>query len=377
MWFKPVSKMFRKSKPIQNKLAKKTRLLIEALEDRVTPTTITQWSFPGVVAAPDNSPLPTTGTGTAITLGMTNNYTGHTGDTASDDILVTAGTAVPAFSENVWRIRGTPANGWATHAAGAPQYSQGIELDASTVGYSNIQFSFDWYSTTQGIRDLQFQYNANVNNAGGWTNFGGTSPTGTYIATANDWYNAGAGGTPSISISLSGITAVNNDANFGIRLVAAFDSTGHVPDDFASASLTGGQTVIYNNSSGNWRFDNLTFTATQNSNTVTTSNAVTDAPASPQNPGTSVTFTDTITPGSGSVNPTGTVAFFDGNTQIGTTQTVTNGSRHRRHRRHHDQQPRSRRPFPNPAPSTRRPALFCQARLRMSPIPLAIPPLPR
>jgi hypothetical protein len=32
-----------------------------------------------------------------------------------------------------------------------------------------------------------------------------------------------------------------------------------VPSDYASAALTGGQTVIYNNNSGNWRFDNITF----------------------------------------------------------------------------------------------------------------------
>ena len=38
MWFKSLSKTFRKNKPIKNKLSKKARLLIEALEDRVTPS---------------------------------------------------------------------------------------------------------------------------------------------------------------------------------------------------------------------------------------------------------------------------------------------------------------------------------------------------
>jgi len=50
--------------------------------------------------------------------------------------------------------------------------------------------------------------------------------------------------------------------NFGVRLVSAFDSTGHVANDYAGATLTAGQTTIYNNSSGNWRFDNLTFSGT-------------------------------------------------------------------------------------------------------------------
>ena len=223
-------------------------------------STITAWDFTSAAPAGTNSPAATTGSGTAITLGMTNSYNG--GNTASDDIVSTAGTANPSFSENTWRIRGaqTPTghNGWAN---AAPQYSQGIELDASTVGYQNISFSFDWYSTTQAIRDLQFQYNTNVNNAAGWTNFGGTSPTGTYIAVSNDFYNAP--GNPTLTVNLSSISGANNDALFGVRLVSAYDSTGGLGAQYASAQLTsGGQTQQYNNSSGNWRFDNLTFSGT-------------------------------------------------------------------------------------------------------------------
>jgi hypothetical protein len=231
-------------------------------------TVITKWDFgvTGVQSAPYNAPAPSTGIGTAITLGMTNSYNG--GNTASDDILSTAGVATPVLTENTWRIRGaqtngTPAghNGWATFqsGAGAPQYSQGIELDASTVGFQNIQFSFDWFSTNQGIRDLQFQYNLNVSNANGWTNFGGTSPTGTYIAVPNDFYSTNS---PNIAVDLSSISGANNDANFGVRLVSAFDSTGHVANDYAGATLAAGLTTIYNNSSGNWRLDNLTFSGT-------------------------------------------------------------------------------------------------------------------
>jgi hypothetical protein len=222
-------------------------------------TVITQWSFPATQAAPVNSPAPSTGSGTAAMLGMTNSYNG--GNTASGDVLATPGIANPSFSENTWRIRGTAHNGWATYqnGAGAPQYSQGIELDASTAGFTNVQFSFDWFSTNQAIRDLQLQYNTNVANSTGWTNFGGTSPTGTYIATPGDFYNAP--NSPTITVDLSSVAGANNDPTFGIRLVSAFDSTGNVANDYAGATLaTGGQTQIYNNSSGNWRFDNLTFT---------------------------------------------------------------------------------------------------------------------
>ena len=95
------------------------------------PGVIAEWSFPATASSPDNSLAPTFGSGSAVTLGMTNSYNG--GNVASDDVVLTAGTANAAFSENTWRIRGTANNGWATAAAGAAQYTQGIEFDTSTV----------------------------------------------------------------------------------------------------------------------------------------------------------------------------------------------------------------------------------------------------
>jgi autotransporter-associated beta strand protein len=279
---------------------------------------ITQWTFnsstpsSGTSATsggtgatdPGNSPRPTTGTGTALTLGMTNPY--NNGNQAADDYLNTTGTAVPSFGEYLWRVRANPtfadgtanrlpnnalsANGWAIYnispgtANGAPQYSQGVELDTSTVGYSNVQFSFDWYSTTQGIRDMQFQYNLDTSNSAGWTNIGaaigsaaigsnfgggalqGSSTNYVFIATPNDFF--GGSSPQNINVNLSSITGANNNPNFGVRLVAAFDDTSHLnPNDYASATLNGGQTQLYNNSSGNWRFGSLTFSGKLTLNT--------------------------------------------------------------------------------------------------------------
>jgi len=212
-------------------------------------TTFTAWNFSATQAAPISTLSATTGSGALNLIGFT-----YGGSTPSGDVTKTAGTATPSFSEYLLRVRNA-ASGW---SSGAPEYSQGLELDASTVGYQNIDFSFDWYSTTQGIRDLQFQYNLNTANSTGWVNFGGTSPTGTYIATPNDYYNPS---TPpgNISINLSSITGANNDPTFGVRLVSAYDSTGNQPS-YASATLSGGNTVAYNGTSGNWRFGNLEFT---------------------------------------------------------------------------------------------------------------------
>src|SRR5436190_18210477 len=76
---------------------------------------ITQWSFNSTSAAlinsnsnyganysnpgTPNSPLPSTGSGTAITLGMTNPYNG--GSIAADDITNSSGTANPTVSEHL------------------------------------------------------------------------------------------------------------------------------------------------------------------------------------------------------------------------------------------------------------------------------------
>lgn len=227
---------------------------VSAVKLQAQSSTITQWAFPSAVAAPDNSPAPTTGSGTAITLGMTNSYNG--GNTASDDVLSTPGTAFPSFSENTWRIRGASHNGW---ALAAPQYTQGVEFDVSTVGYTNIGLSFDWYCTTQGIRDLQVQYSQDVTNPSDWTNFGAP-----LVATPNDYYG-GTNSSPDVSLDLSTLSAlIGNDANFGVRLVSAYDPTytGTGAPTYTSATLSSGNPVQYNNTSGNWRFGNITISGT-------------------------------------------------------------------------------------------------------------------
>ena len=248
--------------------------LILALTQANAQTTITDWTFPTTQSAPYNSPAPTIGSGTAISLGMTNTYTYAgtvaTNSVTSDDILSSPGVANPSFVENTWRIRGayqatgtSPNIGSPSHSSNvngwnlsAPQYTQGAEFDVSTTGYQNITVLFDWYSTTQGIRDLQEQYNLNVSNPAGWTNINPLQ-----AAVPNDFDSTGS---PTNTIDFSGILGANNDPNFEIRLVSAYDPTytGAGAPTYTSATLTGGQPVQYNNNSGNWRFGNVDFTGT-------------------------------------------------------------------------------------------------------------------
>ena len=85
-----------------------------------------------------------------------------------------------------------------------------------------------------------------------------------FVATPNDFY--GGPNPQTITVNLSSITGTNSDPNFGIRLVSAFDDTGN-KNDYVSATLNGGLTQLYNNSSGNWRLGNLTFLGTLGINT--------------------------------------------------------------------------------------------------------------
>ena len=152
-------------------------------------TVITQWAFPATVAAPDNSPAPTTGVGTAISLGMDNNYAyagGELGPSVTNDDITQPGSK-KQLQDFTWRIRGNGnaagpgGNGWNNSA---PNYTQGAEFEVSTAGASNITLSFDWYCTTQGVANMQVQYTLDDTQANPtWVNLGSD-----LIATGNNFF---------------------------------------------------------------------------------------------------------------------------------------------------------------------------------------------
>jgi hypothetical protein len=225
-----------------------------------TSAIIAQWEME-LAGGTNNHPTPNIGTGIASALGMTNAYAGptvgctgagcqYTGSTNSDDLTGTNGGTDPNLSALAWRVRGTTkltggssGPGWNTQA---PEDTQGVEFAVSTVGFSNIVVQFDWYTTAQIVRDLQTQYTTDGST---WTNIGPI-----YVAPA------GGGFYPGITINFSGITAVNNNPNFAVRMVSVYDRSANAPTPFTytAATLgTNGAPVQYNNSSGNWRFDEV------------------------------------------------------------------------------------------------------------------------
>ena len=232
---------------------------------------ITQWTFENDTVATNNNPAPSTGTGTADSIGM-NVYPTPSVGVTQDDVLVgkssDTGTNGVADTTNTWRVRGQmgtggAANGW---SSAAPIGTQGAQFFVSTTGVTTgaIQVSFDWYATTQGEANLQFAYT--TNNGTTWNNaaltLGGAdgglqvltnstsanTVTGAYLSdnllnnssAGQDWFTG-------LTVTITDPNAVN-DSGFGFEMVNASTGTDNVST----------QGTALNNSSGNWRFDNVT-----------------------------------------------------------------------------------------------------------------------
>jgi hypothetical protein len=230
---------------------------------------ITDWNFTSLtsnVAAPDNSPAPTSGAGTATTLGMTNSYTyasggaagctsGCTGAVAGDDITTDNVTGTSALSE-VWRVRGQNNSGANLYGNGwnnaAPEYSQGAQFSVNTTGWDVTQLQFTWTATTQGVGNMQVQYTTDGST---WNNIGGL--INAVVASSTVPYETD-------TISLASITGASNDPNFAVRLVSAYNPSLAGGTEYASAaSVVAGSPVQYNNASGNWRFADVQIDGTQ------------------------------------------------------------------------------------------------------------------
>jgi hypothetical protein len=228
--------------------------------------TITAWSFENNAVATNNNPTPSTGTGTASSMGMNLYATPNVGIT-KDDIVVGATTDTGingnANLTDVWRVRGQAgtsgaANGWSSLA---PIGMQGAEFAASTAGFGSINVSFDWFGTNQGEANLQLEY---TNNGGAtWINTpinigtnadvavvtnstSANTVMGSYIAATGgqDWFTG-------LTATINDPLAANNP-NFAIAMVNASTGADNI-------SMSG---TALNNTSGNWRFDNVVISGT-------------------------------------------------------------------------------------------------------------------
>ncbi len=228
-------------------------------------TTIAGWTFENSGTATNLSPLPSTLNGagaSAASIGMTGPFISGSGVDSSDITLglsADTGTNHVADLGQIWRIRATGGtgtnNGWSSQA---PLGSQGAQFNVNTTGFGNIQVSFDWYATNQGEANLQLQY---TDDGSTWFNtpisLSGSDAGATVMSNSSNpnivmgsYVNGGTAGQEwftGLTASISDLNAFN-DPNFGIRMVNA--ATGS-----ADVAIKGGTPL--NNTSGNWRFDNV------------------------------------------------------------------------------------------------------------------------
>ncbi|MCU0317279.1 MAG: PEP-CTERM sorting domain-containing protein [Fimbriimonadaceae bacterium] len=190
---------------------------------------ITQWNFNGTSATtvPGGATSPTAhiGTGTAALLGgVTASFSSGTANGGSSDPVTTS-----------------PANyGWQTTtyaAQGTGSGTRGVEFRVSTAGQQGIIVDFDVRHSNTSSRWLQFQYTTD-----------GTS----FIDSLKFENSAGDTWFNNLTVDLSGVSAVNDNANFGFRIVTIFDPNG---SGYVAASSAGGYA-----GTGTLRWDMVTVT---------------------------------------------------------------------------------------------------------------------
>ena len=222
-------------------------------------TTITAWTFDNLSTGANSSPQPLTGFGSAAALGFANSYN-NTNSVSNPDVQALAGSSTDPSGPNSWRIRGagTPPNGGNGWSTSAPIGTQGAKFAGSTAGYYKIKVSFDVYATPDAEANLQVQYTtegtiwfkAPITSVGtlGTIAINANTNIGTVVGSYVVLTNTGATGwNNQITVDLSGISGVDNNPNFAVRIVNASTGTNCV-------DTTG---VVYNNTSGSWSFDNV------------------------------------------------------------------------------------------------------------------------
>jgi predicted extracellular nuclease len=232
-------------------------------------STITQWNFNSNPADADPSTgiiTPATGSGTASLFG------GTTATFASGD--AGSGSSDPATGDD---------SGWnsTTYAAqGAENEARGVQFNVSTVGQQNIVVTWDQRHSNTSARHVRFQYSTDGTT---FTNVGNL-----FEATAGDtWFN-------NRSVDLSSIAAVNNNANFAFRIVAAFaPSTSAYVASNPSSSYGG----------GTWRFDMVTVSgdaAADSAPSVASTNPTANATNVTVGSNIAITFSEAVNADTGS-----------------------------------------------------------------------------
>jgi hypothetical protein len=143
------------------------------------------------------------------------------------------GSSDPATGDDSgWQTTGYPAPSTANKSAG-------VQFLASTVGFQGITVNYDLRHSNTSSRYEQLQYTLDGTNWIDLSLFDGNA--------GDTWFNVRTG-------DLTAIAAANNNANFGLRVVAAFDPVG---TNYAPSNATSAYAAT-----GTWRFDMVTVNGT-------------------------------------------------------------------------------------------------------------------
>lgn len=170
---------------------------------------------------------------------------------------------------------GTPNNGWGTKSypnQGTFNKLAGAQFAASTVGAKNVKLSFDLRATAGASKYFRLQYTTNG------TVYADCPASSTIGTSANNWW--------SYNYDLTGYPGAQNNPNFGVRVVAEFESTAKYGNtNNANYVAVSGS---YNNDptfGGTYTFDVVKITG----------DAITDANQPPTiGTVTNISFTDTV-----------------------------------------------------------------------------------
>jgi len=235
-------------------------------------TTIAQWTFETSIPA---------GNGTTIS-----------GIAAE----VGSGTAsgVHASSSSAWSNptgNGSPesfsANNW-----GVGDYFQ---FQTSTTGYSSISLQWDQTGSNTGPANFKVQYSTDNSS---YTDASG----GSYSVTAQNWNSTTSNSSSTRTISLAGVSALNNAANIYIRLVQTNTS-----------SINAGTVAT----TGTGRVDNVTITGTASTGSTPEAPAITSATTASATVGIAFNYTITASNNATSYAATGLPAGLTVNSTSG------------------------------------------------------------
>ncbi len=213
---------------------------------------IARWDFEtgSPLAGGNTTPSPTTGIGTAQKVGSMSGEGVATG-------TINSCTGSNSTGTQAWQI--------ATANPGTLE-SSGVEFKSSTVGYENIQFTWDQRFSNASTRTVRVQYTTDGTT---WINFPLTSSnfiSGCSNRSALDNGKIDVGNPITTNagdawsrrtVDFSSILAANDNPSFGVRLLAShYDAT----NQFKQAQNY--NTTVISGTFGTWRFDNVAFRGT-------------------------------------------------------------------------------------------------------------------